>query len=31
MAEAGFREVRRVDHLYGLVSFFTAVKAVDPS
>jgi ubiquinone/menaquinone biosynthesis C-methylase UbiE len=31
MTEAGFREVRRVDHLYGLVSFFTAVKAADPS
>jgi ubiquinone/menaquinone biosynthesis C-methylase UbiE len=31
MAAAGFREVRRVDHLYGLVSFFTALKAADPS
>jgi ubiquinone/menaquinone biosynthesis C-methylase UbiE len=29
MAGAGFREVRRVDHLYGLVSFFTAEKAAD--
>jgi len=31
MTEAGFREVHRVDHLYGLVSFFTAIKAADPS
>lgn len=31
MAAAGFREVRRVDHLYGLVSFFTAVKPTEPS
>ena len=26
MEAAGFNPVRRVDHLYGLVSFFTAEK-----
>jgi len=31
MVKAGFGEVHRVDHLYGLVSFFTAVKAGDPA
>lgn len=30
MAGAGFRAVRRVDHLYGLVSFFIAEKAANP-
>jgi len=29
MDGAGFRQVRRVDHLYGLVSFFTAVKPAE--
>jgi hypothetical protein len=26
MAAAGFQQISRVDHVYGLVSFFTAVK-----
>ncbi len=29
MEQAGFAEVRRVDHVYGLVSFFTARKPGD--
>jgi ubiquinone/menaquinone biosynthesis C-methylase UbiE len=29
MAEAGFVDIERVDHLYGLVSFFTARKPED--
>jgi ubiquinone/menaquinone biosynthesis C-methylase UbiE len=30
-SEAGFIEVRRVDHVYGLVSFFTARKPESPA
>jgi ubiquinone/menaquinone biosynthesis C-methylase UbiE len=30
MTAAGFRQVTRVAHVYGLVSFFTASKPVDP-
>ena len=29
MEVAGFRQVRRVDHVYGLVSFFTAEKGAE--